>query len=324
MKLKFALVAASAALIAGSFAAPAVAQEFPSRDITMLVGFAPGGSTDLMARILAEEMSKALGQRVSIENRAGANAVTATRAVARAAPDGYTILFNASNMASNIEGMKEPGYGWKDFAIVGGFAYSPFVMVASTASTKAKDLKEFVAFGKANPGKITYASLGSSSPPNLVAQRFNSRSGIGYREIPYKSANQITQDLLGGNVDLYFGTTTLGVSNLGQPNIAVFGISGSKRIPQLPDTPTFAEQGFEGINDVSVAGVWAPAGTPKPILDKLKKAMADAMKVPDITVQLTKAGQVLYTGTPEQFQTDIEKDGLMYRDDFKRLGVELQ
>jgi len=323
MKLKIALVA-SAALIAGSFAAPAMAQEFPTREITMLVGFAPGGSTDLMARILAEEMSKALGQRVTVENRAGANAAIATRAVARAAPDGYTILFNASNMASNIEGMKEPGYGWKDFAIVGGFAYSPFVMVASTASTNAKNLKEFVAFGKANPDKIKYASLGSSSPPNLVAQRFNMKSGIAYREIPYKSANQITQDLLGGNVDLYFGTTTLGVTNLGQPNIAVFGISGSKRIPQLPDTPTFAEQGFEGINDVSVAGVWAPAGTPKPILDKLKKAMADAMKVPDITVQLTKAGQVLYTGTPEQFQADIEKDGLMYRDDFKRLGVELQ
>ncbi len=130
MKFRFALVAASAALIAGSLAAPAAAQEFPTRDISMLVGFAPGGSTDLMARILAEEMSKALGQRVTVENRAGANAVTATRAVARAAPDGYAILFNASNMASNIEGMKEPGYGWKDFSIVGGFAYSPFVMLA--------------------------------------------------------------------------------------------------------------------------------------------------------------------------------------------------
>src|SRR6478736_4960768 len=321
MKARFALAAMSAALIAGTFAAPAVAQEFPTRDITIVVGFPAGGSTDLMARILGEEMSKSLGQRVIVENRPGANAATATRAVARSPADGYMLLFNASNMAANLHGMREPGYAWKDFAIVGGFAYSPFVMVVSTISSKAKNLKEFVEYGKANPGKLTYASLGSSSPPNLVAQRFNSLSKVGYREIPYKGANQITQDLLGGNVDVYFGTTTLGVSNLAQPNIGVFAISGSKRIDQLPNTPTFAEQGFDGVNDVSVAGLWAPAGTPKSVLDKLKKAMADAMKVPDITVQLTKAGQVLYTGTPEQFQADIEKDGLMYRDDFKRLGV---
>jgi tripartite-type tricarboxylate transporter receptor subunit TctC len=321
MKFRFALVAASAAMIVGSLTAPAVAQQFPSREISILVGFPPGGSTDLMARILAEEMSKSLGQRVVVENRAGANAAIATRAVARSAADGYTLLFNASNMAANIYGMKEPGYGWKDFDIVGGFAYSPFVMVASTASSKARNLKEFVEFGKANPGKLTYASLGASSPPNLVAQRFNSLSKIGFREIPYKGAAQITQDLLGGNVDVYFGTTTLGVSNLGQPNIQVFAISGSKRIEQLPNTPTFAEQGYAGVNDVSVAGVWAPAGTPKPVLDKLKKAMVDAMKVPAVTVQLTKAGQILYTGTPEQFQASIEKDGKMYEGDFKRLGI---
>jgi tripartite-type tricarboxylate transporter receptor subunit TctC len=197
-------------------------------------------------------------------------------------------------------------------------------MLVSTQSSKARNLKEFVAFGKANPGKLTYASLGSSSPPNLVAQRFNSKSEIAYREIPYKGSSQFIPDIIAGTVDAVFGTTTLGISNQNQPNIGVFGISGSKRIAQLPNTPTFAEQGFDGVNDVSVAGVWAAAGTPKPVLDRLKKAMADAMKVPEITLQLTKLGQILYTDTPEKFQADIEKDGLMYRDDFKRLGVEPQ
>ena len=143
----------------------------------------------------------------------------------------------------------------------------------------------------------------------ILVDRFGSIEGV---------ARERALSLLGANVN------SSGQQNQGQPNIGVFGISGSKRIEQLPNTPTFAEQGYDGVNDVSVAGVWAPAATPKPILDALKKAMADAMKVPEVTVQLTKAGQILYTGTPEQFQADIEKDGVMYDGDFKRLGVELQ
>ena len=322
MKFRFALAAASAVLLSGSLAAPAAAQQFPTREISMLVGFPAGGPTDAMARMLADEMSKALGQRVVVENRAGANAAIATRAVARGPADGYMILFNASNMASNLYGMKEPGYEWKDFAIVGGFAYSPFVMLVSTQSSKAKNLKEFVEFGKANPGKLTYASLGSSSPPNLVAQRFNSKSGIGYREIPYKGSSQFIPDLISGTVDAVFGTTTLGISNQGQAGVGVFGISGSKRIAQLPNTPTFAEQGYPEVMDVSVSGIWAPAGTPKPVLDKLKKAMADAMKLPEMKVGVDKIGQTLYTITPEEFQAAIEKDGEMYKGDFQRLGIQ--
>lgn len=322
MKFKSVIAGLFGALAAVA-AGPVAAQDFPTRDVTLVVGFPAGGGTDLLARLIADGMSKQLGQRVIVENRAGANAATATRTVARGNADGYTLLFNASNMAANLSAMKDPGYTWKDFAIVGGFAYAPFVMVANTASSGAKTLKEFVEWGKANPGKLTYGSLGPSSPPNLVAQRFNSLSKIGYREVPYKGAAQVMQDLLSGNVNVYFGNPSTGISLQGQPNIAVFGIADKQRSAFLPNTPTFAEQGYAEVMDVSIAGIWAPAATPKPVLDKLKKAMADAMKLPEIKAGLDKAGQTLYTNvTPEQFQASIEKDGEMYRDDFKRLGIQ--
>ncbi len=324
MKLKFAYAAVLAALAVGPLAAPASAQQFPAREVTLVVGFPAGGGTDLLARLLAEGMSKTLGQRVIVENRGGANAATATRAVARSPADGYMLLFNASNMAANLSAMREPGYAWSDFAVVGGFAYAPFIMIVNTQSSGAKNLKEFVEYGKANPGKLTYGSLGSSSPPNLVAQRFNSLSKIDYREVPYKGAAQVQQDLLSGNVNVYFGNPSTGISLQGQPNIAVFGIADTKRNALLPNTPTFAEQGYPGVMDVSVAGVWAPAATPKPVLDALKKAMADAMKLPEMKVGIDKAGQTLYNITPEQFQAAIEKDGEMYKGDFKRLNIEPQ
>lgn len=324
MKFRYALTAALAAIFAGPMVAPVYAQQFPTREVTLVVGFPAGGGTDLLARLLADGMSKTLGQRVIVENRGGANAATATRAVARSPADGYMLLFNASNMAANLSAMREPGYAWKDFAVVGGFAYAPFIMIVNTQSSGAKNLKEFVEFGKKNPGKLTYGSLGSSSPPNLVAQRFNSLSKIDYREVPYKGAAQVQQDLLSGNVNVYFGNPSTGISLQNQPNIAVFGIADSKRSPLLPNTPTFAEQGYPEVMDVSVAGVWAPAGTPKPVMDALKKAMSEAMKLPEVKAGIEKAGQTLYDITPEQFQAAIEKDGEMYKGDFKRLNIEPQ
>lgn len=317
-------VATIAALASLPLAATAQAQEFPARDVTLVVGFPAGGGTDLLARIIAEGMSKTLGQRVMVENRGGANAATATRAVARGTADGYTMIFNQTNMAANLTAMKEPGYKWSDFAIIGGMSYSPFVMVANTTSSKAKTLKEFVEYGKANPGKLTYASLGPSSTPNIIAQRFKSVSGIGYREIPYKGAAQIAQDLLSGNVDAYFGLPSVGTEMQKQPNMMVMGTSDRKRGGPLPDTPTFTEQGYPEINDVAVAGMWVPAATPKPVVEKLRKALADALKTPQVQAALVTAGQLVYEETPEVFQSNIEKAGERFREEFNKLGLEAQ
>ncbi|HSV81706.1 MAG TPA: tripartite tricarboxylate transporter substrate binding protein [Ramlibacter sp.] len=312
------------ALAAAPFSA-AQAQEFPSRTITLLVGTLPGGSADFMARIAAEAMGKQLGTRVIVDNRPGANAAVATRAVARAPADGYTLLFNANNMASNLAGMKEPGYVMSDFEVVGGVGYAPFIMMANTSSSKARTLKEFVEYGKANPGKLTYASLGPGSTPMLVANRFNEVSKVGFREIPYKGASQALQDVLGGQVDVYFGLpsgATAGI--IKQPHMTAFAITGKTRSEQLPDVPTFAELGYPGVTDVSIGAVWIAAATPKPIVQKLRKALADGLKDPKLQETLKGSGQSPYRGDPQQFYKEMQAFETLYRGDFKKLGLEPQ
>lgn len=324
MRLKSMLAGLFAALLTCTAASPLAAQNYPDREIKLVVGFPAGGSTDILARIIAEHMSAQLGKPVIVENRGGANGATATRAVARGAADGYTLMFNSLNMAVNLHGMREPGYAWDDFTMIGGLAYAPLVLVANTASSKAKDLKEMIAFGKANPGKLTFASIGPQSLNNLVAQKFSQLSGIAWREVPYKGSPQVMQDLVSGNVDAFFGLPSTALAVMNQPNIAVLGTSDKTRSSQLPNVPTFIEAGFPALDDTSVAGIWAPAGTPKPVVDRLRKAMADAMKANGIKAQIEKTGNMLYEGTPDQFDKEIRKTADEYGAAFKRLGIQAE
>jgi tripartite-type tricarboxylate transporter receptor subunit TctC len=302
-----------------------LAAEFPTKPLTLVVGFPPGGATDFLARVAAEAMAKTLGQRVIVDNRAGANGAIGARYVSRAAPDGYTLFLNATSQASNLVGMKEPGYAWSDFQAIGGVAYAPFIMLVNSASSKAHTLQEFVAFGKANPGALTYASLGAGSTPMLVANRFNDASQIGFREIPYKGAGQALQDLLGGQVDVYFGQPSAATTgHLMHPNMVALAVSGIKRIADLPDVPTFAELGYPGVKDRSIVGIWVPAATPKPVLQKLRKALADGMKDPQVQEKLNGSGQSPYTGDPTQFDQEMRGFETLYRGDFKRLGIMAQ
>lgn len=322
MKNRTILTAMIGALMAGAVPAAGSAQEFPSREIKLVVGYPAGGSTDILARIVADAMSKVIGQRVVVENRAGVNSAIATRYVARANPDGYTLLFNATHMGANIYSMKEPGYKWSDFAAIGGVSYSPWVLIANTASSKAKTLKDFVAFGKANPGKITYASNGPHSVNNLMAHRLNEESQISWREVPYKGGAQVTQDMISGNVDAFFGVTTTGTAIMKQPNIAILAISDSARNPDIPDVPTFKELGFTRLNDLATYGIWAPADTPKPILDKLRNAVHEARKPDEFKAQVAKLGMQVYQRSVEEFDVEIRAAGDVYGEDFKKLGIE--
>ena len=304
--------------------AGADAQQFPTKPLTLVVGVPPGGSADFLSRTVAEGMSKLLGQRVVVENRPGANSAIATRQVARAPADGYTMVYNAPNMAVNLVGMKDPGYKWSDFESLGGIAYAPYVMLINNASSKAKTLKEFVAFGKANPGKLTFASLGPGSTPGLVAERFNDVSGIGYREIPYKGGAQALGDVVGGSIDVYFPLSAAASTMTGHPNILVLGVTGSKRSEQLPDVPTFAELGYPQMTDVLLGGLWVAAGTPKPILEKLRKALADTIKDPSIVTILKNAGQTPYEGDYRQFDKDMLAFEAIAREDYKKFKIEPQ
>lgn len=303
-------------------AAPASAQDFPNREIKVIITFAAGGPTDLIGRLVAEHMGRALNQRMIVENRQGANGATATRSVARGAADGYTILLNASNMGTNIIGMKDPGYTWDDFTMVGGISYTPFTMMVNTASSRAKNLKEFVAYAKANPGKLKFASLGPQSLNNLLPQRLGMLAKIDWQEVPYRSGAQVVPDLLNGTVDAYFGLLSTGMSVFGRPDIEVMGTSEPARNKLLPTVPTFAEQGFPEINDYSVQGLWVAKDTPKAVVEKLRSALNEAKKSPEFQAAVEKTGNLIFTESHEKFDALIKKLTDQVAADFKRLGIQ--
>lgn len=312
------------ALAATATFAPAQAQDFPTKPVTIVVGVPPGGSTDFVARATAEKMSKLLGVQVVVDNRPGVNAALATRQVARGPADGYTLFYNAVNMATNLVAMKDPGYKWSEFESVGGVAYAPYVMFVNTTSSKAKTLKEFIDYGKANPGKLTFASLGPGSSPGIAAERLNSLTGIGYRDIPYKGGAPATTDLIGGTVDVYFPLANAAAALADRPNMAIFAVTGNKRSAVVPNVPTFAELGYPKMADVLYGGMWAAAATPKPILDKLRKALADTVKDPEFVAKLQKAGMAPYEDDHVKFFAIMREIEVITREDYKKFKLEPQ
>jgi tripartite-type tricarboxylate transporter receptor subunit TctC len=320
------LVAAMAvlALMCSDASRPAQAQPYPDREVRLVLGFPPGGGIDVLGRLTAEFLSRPLGQRVIVENLPGANAVRAARSVAAAKPDGYALLFGSTDMAVNLHGLKEPGYALDDFAVIGGVSYSPLVLLVSTVSSKARSLNEMVAFGKANPGKLTFATNGPQSVNNLMARRLDAASGIAWREIPYKGSAQIMQDMLAGNVDAFFGLPSSGISIMGRPGMAVFGVSDDRRMDSLSDVPTFAEQGYPAVDDITVSSVYVPAATPQPIVEKLRAALAEVRRSADFKERLEKAGSLIYPGTPEEFASRIRRTADRYGAEFRKLGIEPQ
>jgi tripartite-type tricarboxylate transporter receptor subunit TctC len=319
MRFTTVLAAATLSLLAVS----ASAQDYPTRPITLIVGYAPGASTDLMARFTAEHMSQLLGQRIVVENRPGANSAIATRMVARAAPDGYTLLFSAFALASNLYGLKEPGYKLSDFVNIGGYGYTGYTLFVNTKSSGAKTAQEFIDFGRKNPGKLTYSSLGPSSPPNLVANHFDDVAKMGWREIPFKSAADAVSAVVAATVDVYFAAPSTAIGSMGQPNIAVLAVTGKERSPLLPTVPTFAEVGIP-LNDSITLGVFAPVGTPQAIVDKLRKAMDDAKKNDDNRKKIEATGLQVYRGTWQDFDREMEANGKLFGADLKRLGIEAE
>jgi tripartite-type tricarboxylate transporter receptor subunit TctC len=320
----FLTTAIAVALASAAPFAASQAQDFPARPVTIVVGVPTGGSTDFVARATAETMSKYLGARILVENRPGANAAIATRQVARAPADGYTLFYNAVNMATNLVGMKDPGYKWSDFESVGGVAYAPYAMFVNTSSSKARTLREFIAYGKANPGKLTFASLGPGSSPGLVAERLNSLTGIGYRDIPYKGGAPAMTDVVGGTVDVYFPLANAAAALAGQPNMVVFAVTGNKRSEMLPNVPTFAELGYPQMTDVLYGGMWVAAATPRPILDKLRRALADTLKDPGFLTTLKNAGQAPYDGDHAKFFAAMREVEAVTREDYKKFKLEPQ
>jgi tripartite-type tricarboxylate transporter receptor subunit TctC len=288
---------------------PAAAQEYPSRPITLIVPYAAGGGNDLMARTAAEKMSKALGQQIVIENRGGAGGSIATRQVARSEPDGYTLgLGGTGTLAIDPTLYANVGYDpRKDFAPIGLIATSGLVICVHPA-LPARSIAELIALAKQEPGKLNYASAGAGSGIHLGTEYFASMAGIKLTHIPYKGSSPALTDLIGGHVAIYFSSLPPAVGLIKDGKVRALAGTSAKRSPILPDVPTVAEAALPGYEAVLHYGIVAPAGTPRPIIEKLSTALRAAVMSDELKVRLADDGAEPLPSTPEEYAADIDRE----------------
>jgi tripartite-type tricarboxylate transporter receptor subunit TctC len=280
-----------AAAVAAFSAGGAGAQDYPNRLVKIIVPYGPGGPNDIIARLLAKYMQEATKQTVVVENKPGAGSTLGARLVAAADPDGYTLLIaNTSTIAVAPSVVKNPGYDpIKSFAPIANVAEGSTILIA-TPSLPAKDLKELVAYAKANPGKVSIGSAGYGNAAHIIGAALNARAGVNIVHVPYKSGVEMTAAVLGGQVQITFVETSTGLPLIRDGKVRAIAVGNEQRAPELPDVPTMLEQGFPGFVNRNWVALVAPAGTPKPIIDKLNGLVSGFNKSPETVAALAKFG----------------------------------
>jgi tripartite-type tricarboxylate transporter receptor subunit TctC len=282
---------------------------YPTRPITLIVPYAPGGGNDVMARGIAEPMSRILGQRIVIENRGGAGGSIGTRQVAAAAADGYTLGLGGTGTLA-IDPTLYPNAGYdprRDFAPVGLIATNPMIILVNP-SLPAHNVQELIALAKAQPGKLNYASAGTGSGIHLGTVLFAEAAGIEITHVPYRGTGPALTDLLGGHVTLYFSSLPAAVGLVKDGKLRALGVTGSKRSVIFPDVPTVAEQGLSGFDAVLHYGIVAPAGTPRPIISKLNTALREALDDATLSSRFAAEGAEPLATTPDEYAADIDRE----------------
>ena len=306
------------------FAPAAPADDYPRRAVTLVVPYAAGGGNDAMARIVADHMSKTLGQQIVIENRGGAGGTIATRAVAKAAPDGYTLVLGGTGtLAINPTLYANVGYDpRKDFAPVGLIATSALVLLVHP-SVEAKSVKELIALARKEPGKLNYASAGPGSGIHLAAELFASMAGVKLAHVPYKGSGPALNDLLGGHVQIYFSSLPPAVGISAEGRVRALAVTGPARSHVLPDLPTVAEAALPGYEAVLHYGIAAPAGTPRPIVEKLNAALRAALASEETKAVLVATGADPLPSTPEEYAADIDREETRWSRIVREVGVKV-
>lgn len=282
---------------------------YPDHPITLIVPYAPGGGNDVLARAVAEPMSKSLGQPVVTENRGGAGGSVGTRQVAKAAPDGYTLGLGGTGTLA-IDPTLYPNVGYdprRHFAPVGLIATSPLIVLVNH-SVPAHNVQELIALTKAQPGKLNYASAGVGSGIHLGTVLFAETAGIELTHIPYKGTGPALTDLLGGHVQIYFSSLPPAIGLVKEGKLRALGVTGLKRSASVPDLPTVAEQGLPGFEAVLHYGIVAPAGTPRPIIDRLNAALRAALGDPKVRSHMATEGAEPLPTSPEDYAADIDRE----------------
>ena len=313
-----------AALMIMSTFAPAGAQSYPNKTIRLVVPFGPGGPTDVSARLVAQLAQSALGQSVVIENRPGAGGALGTKSVAAADPDGYTLLIGTSATLGVVPALtKNPGYDpVRSFAPVAKVADSTLVLVAP-ANFPANTVKEFVAYAKANPGKLSYASAGVGNQTQLLAELFKAKAGIDVVHVPYKSGAEMVTAILGGQVQMSFPDISILVSLIRDGKLKALAVTSAQRHPELPEVPTMVESGIADFIMTFWSGVVAPAGTPADVVAKVHAAVNDGLKTQAVRDNLAKVGAVASPGSPQDFAAFISAETAKWRAVAKMAGISL-
>ncbi len=304
-KALFALLLALLALTA----LPAMAQQYPSKPIVLVVPFAPGGTSELISRLVAQKLTERLGQQVVVENRPGAAGNIAMEQVARAAPDGYTlILGHIGTLAVNPAMFpKLPYDAIKDFAPVSLIAAVPNIVTVNPA-VPAKTLKEFLDLARAKPGSINYGSAGNGSAGHLAMEYLKRIAKTDMVHVPYKGTGPMLTDLLAGQTQATFTGSSPLIPHIKSGKLRALAVGSAVRIPSLPEVPTIAESGFAGFETSQWYGIIAPAKTPPAIIQKLSVEIAQVMKQPDIIARLSGDGTVMIGSTPNEFAAYISKE----------------
>jgi len=304
--------------------AAALAQDYPTRPIKLVVGFAAGGTTDFMARLLADKLRSPLGQPVVVENRTGANGALGAELVAKAEPNGYMLYFTTAGVATVYPHLKPaPYHPIRDFAAVSRVAFNSTMLVvnAATAIHSARDL---AALARQRPGKVTIAITGLGSVSHLGAELFQASAGIKLVEVPYRGAAPAMTDLLGGQLDALFGDGPTVIAHIAAGRIRAIAATSHLRSEIFPDVPTFLEQGFAETAADQWAGVLAPAGTPMTVIRRLNIAIASAMSEPDVRARLAQTGVVPATDAVEDFESYLKLEYARWGQIIREKGIKAE
>jgi tripartite-type tricarboxylate transporter receptor subunit TctC len=322
---KFASVAACIAVAASVFPCAVSAQsDYPTKPLRLIVPFPPGGSTDIIGRIVALRLSEKLGQAIVVDNRGGAGGTIGTDAAAKAAPDGYTLAVGTTSTHAVAPGAySKLGYDpVKDFAPISLVAVTPYLLVVN-AQVPANSLKEFVTLAKSQPGKLNYASAGAGSTTHLAMEMLKDVAGINVVHIPYKGNGPAEVAVLAGEVQTIFGSMPALLAQVKANKLRPLAVGTARRSPAVPDVPTVAELGYPGFEAALWLGIVAPAGTPARAVERLARELNGIVATPDFREAMDKNGAEPISNTPEQFATLIKQEADRYGKVVKALGIKL-
>ena len=298
--------------------------DWPQRAIKLVVPFAAGGNTDSIARLTAERLSQSLGQVVVVDNKAGANGAIAADFVAQSPPDGYTLLMAAMPVLAILPAITKTKFdSLRDFAPISIVGSNPFVMAISK-SVPATNVREFVAYAKKNSGELNYASGGSGSVSHLSAALFVKRANLNMTHVSYKGGGPAVADLLGGQVQMYFGNLSELAPHADGGKIRIVGVSSLERASQIPNVPTFAESGFPGFKTLTWNGIVAPAGTPPAVINRVAAAVSDAISKAELRGRLLQLGVDPIGNTPEQFSQTLRSDITIWTEAAKASNLKIE